>query len=37
MNLGFATSGDAQVVLAQAAEVARILDGLIKTLEADEA
>ena len=37
IDLGFARPDDANGVLGQAAEVARILNGLLKTLEADEA
>jgi four helix bundle protein len=37
IDLGFSKPDDARVVLAQATEVARILNGLLKTLEVDEA
>ncbi len=37
IDLGFADAGAADAVLMQAAEVARILNGLLKSLEADEA
>ena len=37
IDLGFSKLEEARVVLTQTAEIARILNGLLKTLEADEA
>jgi len=37
IDLGFANAEAAKPILSQAAEVARILNGLLKTLEAEEA